>query len=138
MFDLHGKTALVTGSSRGIGRAILLALAKQGATVILHCRKPCEQADSTLAELAQMGATCHVVYADLARIDGANQLHSQVADLGVNVDILFINASIELRRHWTEITDEEYDAVLSWMFLNDLEGFTQEADAADAGFIPDF
>jgi putative pyruvate formate lyase activating enzyme len=36
------------------------------------------------------------------------------------------------------ITDEEYDAVLSWMFLNDLEGFTQEKDAADAGFIPDF
>ena len=36
------------------------------------------------------------------------------------------------------ITDEEYDAVLSWMFLNDLEGFTQEAEAADAGFIPDF
>lgn len=36
------------------------------------------------------------------------------------------------------ITDEEYDAVLSWMFLNDLEGFTQEEAAADAGFIPDF
>lgn len=36
------------------------------------------------------------------------------------------------------ITDEEYDAVLSWMFLNDLEGFTQEKDAADAGFIPEF
>lgn len=36
------------------------------------------------------------------------------------------------------VTDEEYDAVLSWMFLNDLEGFTQEAEAADAGFIPDF
>lgn len=36
------------------------------------------------------------------------------------------------------ITDEEYDAVLSWMYLNDLEGFTQEAEAADAGFIPDF
>ena len=36
------------------------------------------------------------------------------------------------------ITDEEYDAVLSWMYLNKLEGFTQEAEAADAGFIPDF
>ena len=36
------------------------------------------------------------------------------------------------------ITDEEYDAVLSWMFLNDLEGFTQEKEAADRGFIPDF
>ena len=37
-----------------------------------------------------------------------------------------------------KITDEEYDAVLSWMYLNDLEGFTQEADAADTAFIPDF
>ena len=36
------------------------------------------------------------------------------------------------------VTDEEYDAVLSWMYLNDLEGFTQEAEAADALFIPDF
>ena len=36
------------------------------------------------------------------------------------------------------ITDEEYDAVLSWMFLNDLEGFTQEKEAADKGFIPEF
>ena len=36
------------------------------------------------------------------------------------------------------ITEEEYDAVLSWMYLNDLEGFTQEADAADCSFIPDF
>ena len=36
------------------------------------------------------------------------------------------------------VTDEEYDAVLSWMYLNDLEGFTQEAEAADRGFIPDF
>lgn len=36
------------------------------------------------------------------------------------------------------VTDEEYDAVLSWMYLNDLEGFTQEEDAADKGFIPDF
>ena len=37
-----------------------------------------------------------------------------------------------------KITEEEYDAVLSWMYLNDLEGFTQEADAADTAFIPDF
>ena len=43
--------------------------------------------------------------------------------------------SAPLDRH---VTDEEYDAVLSWMFLNDLEGFTQEADAADRSFIPDF
>ena len=38
----------------------------------------------------------------------------------------------------SRVTDEEYDAVLSWMYLNELEGFTQEAEAADTGFIPDF
>ena len=37
-----------------------------------------------------------------------------------------------------KITEEEYDSVLSWMYLNDLEGFTQEAEAADTRFIPDF
>ena len=37
-----------------------------------------------------------------------------------------------------QVTEEEYQAVLSWMFLNDLEGFTQEQSAADAAFIPDF
>lgn len=36
------------------------------------------------------------------------------------------------------VTEEEYQAVLSWMYLNDLEGFTQEAESADRGFIPDF
>jgi len=36
------------------------------------------------------------------------------------------------------VTDEEYDAVLSWMYLNELEGFTQEGESADKGFIPDF
>lgn len=121
MFDLHGKTALVTGSSRGIGRAILLALAKQGATVILHCRKPCENADNTLAALDKMGAAHYAVYADLAQIDGANQLHSQVSALGLNVDILFINASIELRRHWTEINDEEYDLHMNTNFRSSIK-----------------
>ena len=45
------------------------------------------------------------------------------------------NLSAPLNR---KVTDEEYDSVLSWMYLNDLEGFTQEAEAADTGFIPDF
>lgn len=109
MFDLTGKTALVTGSSRGIGRAILLALARQGATVIMHCRKPCAPGDQTLAELRAMGANYHAVYADLSQIHGADALCAQVREQGLKVDILFLNASIELRREWTEITDEEYD-----------------------------
>ena len=116
MFDLHGKTALVTGSSRGIGRAILLALAQHGAEVILHCRKPCASAEETLAQLAEMGANAHAVYADLSRLDGANELHAQVTALGLHVDILFLNASVELRREWTEITDEEFDLQMNTNF----------------------
>lgn len=116
MFDLHGKTALVTGSSRGIGRAIVLALAEHGATVVVHCRKPCVQADETMEKLSAMGANHHIVYADLAQLDGAKQIYDQVSALGLNVDILFINASIELRRHWLTITDEEYDLQMNTNF----------------------
>ena len=121
MFDLHGKTALVTGSSRGIGRAILLALAEHGATVILHCSKPSTNADETMAKIAAMGAVGHVVYSDLSQKDGAQQIYDQVSALGLNVDILFLNASIELRRHWTEINDEEYDLQMNTNFRSSIK-----------------
>lgn len=121
MFDLHGKTALVTGSSRGIGRAILLALAGQGAEVILHCRKPCTAAEETMKTLTGMGAKYHVVYADLSRIDGADTLHAQVAEKGLHVDILFLNASVELRREWTQINDAEFDLQMNTNFRSSIK-----------------
>jgi len=116
MFDLHGKTALVTGSSRGIGRAILLALAEHGAQVILHCRKSCQAGDEVMEKLEAMGARYHVVYADLSKIDGAKAIADQCAEKNLQVDILFINASIEIRRTWTEINDEEYDLQMNTNF----------------------
>lgn len=109
MFDLHEKTALVTGSSRGIGRAIALALAQHGATVIIHCRKDCEASRETVAELEKIGANYRIAYADLAKLDGAKTLYDQIQAWNLNVDILFLNASVELRREWLEITDEEFD-----------------------------
>lgn len=121
MFDLHGKTALVTGSSRGIGRAILLALASHGATVIMHCRKPCASGDETLSKLQQMDASCYAVYADLSQIDGANDLSAQVDQLGLKVDILFLNASVELRREWTQITDAEFDLQMNTNFRSSIK-----------------
>jgi len=109
MFDLSGKTALVTGSSRGIGRAVLLSLARQGAAVILHCRKSSPAALGVQEELRSMNAEFYAVYGDLAQPGGAEEIRRQVEALGLNVDILFLNASVELRRNWVEITDEEYD-----------------------------
>lgn len=121
MFSLHGKTALVTGSSRGIGRAIILALAQQGATVIMHCRRPCTSGEETMAALQGIGAECYAVYADLSQKDGANDLYNQVNALGLQVDILFLNASVELRREWTEITDEEYDLQMNTNFRSSIK-----------------
>ena len=69
MFDLKGKTALVTGSSRGIGRAILLAYARQGADVILHCRKPDARAEETLALARETGVKVYSVFGDLSQKD---------------------------------------------------------------------
>ena len=109
MFDLHGKTALITGSNRGIGRAILLAYARQGADVILHCRKPNERADEVIKQAEGFGVKCYAVYADMSELEGPQKLYEGVKALGLNVDILVLGASIELRREWTEITDEEFD-----------------------------
>lgn len=109
MFDLHGKTALVTGSNRGIGRAILLAFAEHGADVILHCRRPNPRADETIAAAEGYGVKCFAVYADMSLPDGPQELYDGVKRLGLDVDILVLGASVELRNSWTEITDEEFD-----------------------------
>lgn len=110
MFDLHGKTALVTGSSRGIGKAIAVALAENGADVIVHCRRDCDSMRNTMLELSGLGTgNHHAVFADLGEKNGADVLVSEVEELGAEIDILFLNASVELRREWTEISDDEFD-----------------------------
>ena len=65
MFDLHGKTVLITGSSRGIGRAALLAMAQQGACVIMHCSRPSAPADETVAALEAMECALPLVMTDV-------------------------------------------------------------------------
>ena len=113
MFDLHGKTALITGSNRGIGRSILLAYAQYGADVILHCRKPNERADQVIWQAEANGIRCYAVYADLSERDGPDRLYNGIKELGLNVDILVLGASIEIRNEWTKITDEEFDLQLN-------------------------
>lgn len=113
MFDLHGKTALITGSNRGIGRSILLAYALYGADVILHCRKPNERADQVIRQAEANGVRCYAVYADLSERDGPDRLYDGIKELGLNVDILVLGASIEIRNEWTKITDEEFDLQLN-------------------------
>ena len=101
MFDLSGKTALVTGSTQGIGFAIAELLAKQGATVFVSGAASEEKCRAAAARIAGARA----VRADLLKEEEIDSLYRETGD----VDILVLNASIQYKREWNAFTDEEYD-----------------------------
>ncbi len=105
-FRLQGRTALVTGSSRGIGRAIALGLAANGARVIFHGAAPSSELGSAAAEAGQ-GAQS--LSADLADRASVRSLCAQARAAAGHVDILVINASIEIREPWQATTDAAFD-----------------------------
>jgi 3-oxoacyl-[acyl-carrier protein] reductase len=97
MNSLSGKTALVTGASRGIGRATALALAKDGAQVLVHYSRAEKEADAVIAEIRRTGGRADKVNADLALKDGPHQLAEQVRGVvGQRLDILVANAGVSL------------------------------------------
>ena len=92
--QLTGKVALVTGGSRGIGRGIVLALAREGAKVAFVYRGNKEAAESLVAEATQAGGTCQAIQADVAQTEAAQSVVEKVlADYG-RVDILVNNAGV--------------------------------------------
>jgi 3-oxoacyl-[acyl-carrier protein] reductase len=110
MNTLNGKTALVTGASRGIGRATALALAQVGAQVLVHYNSSEKEADAIVAEIRKGGAKAEKVGADLRRPDGAHTLAKQVrAIVGDRLDILVANAGISRAATIEETTVEDFD-----------------------------
>jgi 3-oxoacyl-[acyl-carrier protein] reductase len=110
MTDLKGKTALVTGASRGIGRASALALAKSGAQVLVHYASGAREADVVAAEIRKLGGRADTVGADLAAPDGAHRLAQQVrAIVGDRLDILVANAGVAKSASIEETTIEDFD-----------------------------
>ncbi|HVY21089.1 MAG TPA: SDR family oxidoreductase [Bauldia sp.] len=101
-FRLDGRRALVTGASRGIGRAIALGLATQGAEVLLHYHQDSDAAGNALREIKAGGGAGAIVQADLIQPAGADALAKQ-ALAGGKLDILVLNASIQERKHLTEV-----------------------------------
>jgi NAD(P)-dependent dehydrogenase (short-subunit alcohol dehydrogenase family) len=114
MTTLAGKTALVTGASRGIGRAIAIALANQGAQVIVHYGRGHKEADAVVKEIIGNGGRAQKVSADLSTPTGAHDLAKQVRGIiGDRLDILVANAGISKAAQIEELTVEDFDQLFA-------------------------
>jgi 3-oxoacyl-[acyl-carrier protein] reductase len=114
MNNLSGKTALVTGASRGIGRAAALALAEAGAQIIVHYSSAETKADAVVAEIRRIGGRADKANADLALKDGPHQLAEQVRRIvGQRLDVLVANAGVSLASPVEETKVEEFDRLFA-------------------------
>ena len=93
------KRALVTGSSRGIGRALALRLAKDGYEVIVHCAGNTDKANETKRLIEESGGRASVIKADLCNTDETVLLASKIG----KIDALVLNASLQIKKHWDVI-----------------------------------
>ncbi|WBU36999.1 SDR family NAD(P)-dependent oxidoreductase [Homoserinibacter sp. YIM 151385] len=110
-FDLTGRTALVTGATRGLGRAFATALAEAGADIVVHGRDAAA-AEEVAAELRALGRQAHVVIGDLTSAEGAEAVVAEATAAAGEVDILVNNAGACIHRPALEVTDEEWAHVM--------------------------
>ena len=114
MSALTGKTALVTGASRGMGRASALALAAAGAQVLIHYGQAANKADGVVAEIRKAGGRADAIAMDLAAADGASKLAKQARGIiGDRLDILVANAGISKAATIEETTVEDFDKLFA-------------------------
>jgi acetoacetyl-CoA reductase len=113
MGRLDGKVALVTGASRGIGRAIVLAMAAEGAKVALNFNSSEAEAQAVADEIASMGGECMLVQANVANRDEARGMIRRVAEHWGRLDVLVNNAGITRDKTLRKMTDDDWDAVIT-------------------------
>ena len=112
IMSLQGKTALVTGSSRGIGKAIAFALAKAGCNIILNCSKSSDELVKTQNELKDMGYFSFSYLADVSDFEQCKEMFDKIYSLYSNIDILVNNAGISYVGLFTDSTPEDWKNVL--------------------------
>ena len=112
MIDLSGKAAVVTGGSRGIGKAIALRLAQQGADICFSYTGNAAAAEATIAEIEALGRTCVAVQADVTQPEAAEALVKAALEAFGKVDILVNNAGITRDDLIMRMTPEDWRDVL--------------------------
>ena len=113
MGRLENKVALVTGASRGIGRAIALELVREGAKVALNYRSGEAEAHAVADEIATLGGTCMLVQANVGDKDQARPMVQKVVEQWGRLDILVNNAGITRDRSMRKLTDEDWLEVIN-------------------------
>ncbi len=110
------KTALVTGSSRGIGRAIAIRLAKDGYKIIVHGADNTAKANETAEIIRNNGGVAEVIISDLTDIEKTHELCETVKE----TDVLILNASLQYRTPWQEITTKACYEQLNCNFVSSM------------------
>jgi len=109
MFDLHGKVALITGGSRGIGRAIALRLAKNGADVVVNYVRHRRDAEETVAAIEEMGRKCLAVKANVAQENDVLRMFEEIQKQHDHLDILVSNAASGVLKPAMELTNRHWN-----------------------------
>lgn len=110
---LKTKVAIVTGASRGIGKEIALALARLGATVVVHYNEKKESADRVAAAIAQLDAKALTIQADLKYTANIKNLFDQTLDTFGSVDILVNNAGMMFNQKIEAVREDEFDDIFA-------------------------
>jgi 3-oxoacyl-[acyl-carrier protein] reductase len=114
MPEIESRTALVTGASRGIGRATAAALARAGARVLVHYGRSTEEANSLVAEIQGKGGRADAISADLGTPDGTSSLAKQVRSIvGDRLDVAVLNAGISKAARIADYTVEDFDSLFA-------------------------
>jgi 3-oxoacyl-[acyl-carrier protein] reductase len=110
---LNSRVALVTGASRGIGRAIALALARAGADVAVNYRERKAEAEETVAAIKSLGRKSVAFQADVSKAKAVTDLVQHVEAVLGPIDILVNNAGVAMRRNLDELTEEDFDHTIA-------------------------
>jgi glucose 1-dehydrogenase len=111
--DLEGKTAIVTGGNSGIGKAIVLALAAQGANVVVDYISHPEATEELERQIAALGECSIGVEADVSKVEDLQSLIDAAVKAYGRLDIMVNNAGVETRTSILDTTEKEYDFVLN-------------------------